>query len=73
MQHGRLVAAREGAAVAGVEIALGGQALGQQNVMGGQFDMPIGDGLHRHLRDGAAVHEVTDGDQHAVDEHGMVG
>ncbi len=64
--------AREPAAVAGVEKALGRQVLGQHHVVNRQFDMPVGDAVDAPLRDRRPVHQVTDRDQHAVDADGMI-
>ena len=60
-------------AVAGIEIALAGQPLRQQHVMRVQFDMPIGDAPHRLLHDRRVVHQMPHRDQHAIDEHRMIG
>ena len=66
-------AIRERPAIAGVEIAFAGQSLGQQHVVRGKLHMVVRDRRHALLRDGGAVDEVAHRDQHAFDEHGMVG
>ena len=48
-QRGAARRAREGGAVAGVEVALGRQVLGQQHVVRRQFDMPVLDRGDRAL------------------------
>ena len=73
MQHGGAAAIGEGAAVAGVEVAFGRQALGEQHVVRWQFDVPVGHFVRRLLRDGRVIDQIADRDQHAVEEHGVIG
>lgn len=79
MQHGGWSAIGEGGAVAGVEVAFGRQAFGQDHVVhggavgAGEFEVEVGDGGDVLLDDGRAVDQVADGDQHAVGQHGVVG
>lgn len=62
----------EGRAIAGIEIALRRQPRGEQNIVVREFDTKVGDTLAWLLRDGGAGDEVANGDEHAVDEYGMI-
>ena len=73
MQVHRPAAIGEGAAVAGVEIALRRQPLGQQHVVRRQFDVPVGDAPDIQCAMEAPLMQVAHRDQHAVHEHRMVG
>jgi hypothetical protein len=72
-RRGDDVGAVEAAAIAGVQVAFRLQAFGEQDVVAVQLDMPVGDAVHRHLRNRRAVGEAFDRDQHAVDRDGVAG
>ena len=63
----------EHAFAAGVEEAFRRQVLGQDDVVAFQFDVVVGDGVHRHLRDGIAVDQAAHRDQHVFHIQGVVG
>ena len=68
--HG-LAGLREEAAIAHLEVALGGQVLGHQQVVALEFDVPVGHALDAFLTDRRAVDQRRRRDQHlAKDVHG---
>ena len=74
MQHQRLARVGEEAAVAGVEVALRRQALGEQDGVRVELDVEILDrGPAVLLADGRAVDQLAGADQLAVDEDGVIG
>ena len=73
MQHQRLARVGEEAVVAGVEVALRRQALGEQDGVGVELDVEILDrGPGLLLVDGRAVDELAGADQLAIDEDGVI-
>ena len=70
LRHGAAIG--ESAPVAGVEVALGRQALGQQHIVRRQFHVPVADFFHRTLADVGAVDEMADRDQVSAHIHGVV-
>ena len=64
----------EHVAVAGVEVAFGGRALGEDHRMAGQLDVEV---VHRFdalgAGDAGAVHQLAGRDQHAVEAHHVFG
>ena len=65
---GRVV---EGGAVAGVQIAFRRHAVGQQDVVAVELDVPIGDAVLLDLHHRLAVNEAAHGDQHLVFIQGL--
>ena len=73
MQHERFARVGKEAMVAGVEIALRRQTLGEQDGVGVQLDVEVLDrGPACLLADGGAVDQLAGADQPAVDEDGVV-
>src|SRR5258708_2526657 len=62
----------EGSPVAGVEVALAGQDLGQQHIVRRQFDMEVGYVSNILLNHGAAVDEIAHWHEDSLNEHGVV-
>lgn len=56
------------AAIAGIEVALSGYALGHEQVVTVEFDMPISDALDAFLGDGGPVDEAIGGNQHLAEK-----
>ena len=67
--RGTTVVVVVGGAVAGVEVALHRQPLGQDHVMRGQLDMEIGHPRHIHRPDRPPVHQMPHRHQHAIHKH----
>ena len=53
-------------AVVGVEIGFAGGVFGEEEVVLGEFEVPVGDGLAGDLGDGLAVDEEVGGDEVAI-------
>ena len=63
----------EGGAGAGAQEGFGGQAFGEDDVVGRQFEVEVGDAAGLLLRDRGAVLQVFDGDEDAIGVDGVVG
>ena len=73
MQDHRRAGILEHAAIAGVQVALGRLALGQQNVVSFELDMVVGYGVALSLAlDAGAVDQQPRRDQSAVEQNGVV-
>ena len=73
VERGGGAVAREGVAVAGVQIGFAREIFGEEHVVGGEFEVVVGDVFRFFAEDGGAVGEVPDGDQVALDVDGVVG
>ena len=67
----QIVGAFEAGAVAGVEIGLGGEVFGEDDVVAGEFDMPVLHGRVFVLGDGDAIQQGAHGDQDIFDGDGV--
>ena len=72
MQPDRTGRVGEVRAVAGVQIALRRQSIGQQDVMHVEFDVVVADGSAAHLGNRGAVDQIFDRDQRTIHEHRMI-